>query len=63
MGNVSRSWMIVFRELGLTCKVGFGKNVKFSQGLPGYVHLLGQLTLKKAIDERRFSINEDDLRI
>ena len=27
MGNVSRSWMIVFRELGLTCKVGFGKKL------------------------------------
>lgn len=38
-----------------------GKIVKLSQGLPGYVHLLGQLTLKKALAAQRTTINQDDL--
>lgn len=37
------------------------KIVRLSQGLPGYVHLLGQLTLKSAIAKRRTSIIDDDL--
>ena len=35
--------------------------VKLSQGLPGYVHLLGQLTLKQAIEAQRTSINKEDM--
>ncbi len=37
--------------------------VKLSQGLPGYVHLLGQLVLKNAIENRRTTIDDGDLRI
>ncbi len=37
--------------------------VKLSQGLPGYVHLLGQLVLKNAIEARRTSVLDGDLRM
>lgn len=37
--------------------------IKLSQGLPGYVHLLGQLVLKNAIESRRISIDISDLKI
>lgn len=37
--------------------------IKLSQGLPGYVHLLGQLVLKNAIENRRTTIDESDLKI
>ena len=37
------------------------KIVKMSQGLPGYVHLLGQLTLKRAIEAQRLMITVQDL--
>lgn len=36
--------------------------IKLSQGLPGYVHLLGQLVLKNAIDSRRTAIDYSDLK-
>ncbi|MGR3572283.1 nSTAND1 domain-containing NTPase [Brevirhabdus sp.] len=39
------------------------KIIKLSQGLPGYVHLLGQLALKNAINNRRTDIGGDDLKI
>lgn len=34
--------------------------VKLSQGLPGYVHLLGQLSLKSAISRRSLKIERED---
>jgi Cdc6-like AAA superfamily ATPase len=37
--------------------------VKLSQGLPGYVHLLGQLVLKNAVDRRSLSIGASDLKV
>lgn len=37
--------------------------IKLSQGLPGYVHLLGQLVLKNAIDNRRTVIDNSDLKV
>lgn len=39
------------------------KIVKLSQGLPGYVHLLGQLVLRSAIERRQNAIDRDDLKI
>ena len=48
-------------------KIGFSipadirsRIIRLSQGLPGYVHLLGQLTLRGAISRRSMSINDDD---
>lgn len=35
---------------------------KLSQGLPGYVHLLGQISLKSAISDKRTTIEERDFR-
>ena len=36
--------------------------VRLSQGLPGYVHLLGQLSVKSALMDRRLLVEERDLR-
>lgn len=51
-------------------KIGFSldpdvrrRMVKLSQGLPGYVHLLGQLALKNAILSKRTVVNEEDLKV
>jgi Cdc6-like AAA superfamily ATPase len=38
------------------------KIIKLSQGLPGYVHLLGQLSLRSALDRKSLIIEEDDLK-
>lgn len=37
------------------------KILKLSQGLPGYVHLLGQQVVRSAIDRQSLSISEEDL--
>ena len=37
--------------------------IKLSQGMPGYVHLLGQLTLKSAIARRSKTLEMDDFKL
>lgn len=37
--------------------------IKLSQGMPGYVHLLGRLTLRAAIERRSTSIDKEDFKI
>lgn len=50
-------------------KIGFtlpneveGAIIKISQGMPGYVHLLGQLSLRSAIDRKSKKLSMDDFR-
>lgn len=51
-------------KIGFKIEPRVRKNiVRLSQGLPGYVHLLGQLVLKSAIEARRSKIVEADLKI
>jgi Cdc6-like AAA superfamily ATPase len=37
--------------------------IRYSQGLPGYMHLLGQLSARSAIAKRRMQITHSDLRV
>lgn len=52
-----------FPKLCMSAEKGVvDKMIRYSQGLPGYMHLLGQLSARTAIGNRRMKISDSDLK-